>query len=243
MTDPDNFYNRGDAWRIADELQGEAKAPVEPYYVTTRLPGSDRREFILFVPMTPGGTQRDNMVAWIAGRADPPEYGKLRVLRFPQDRQIFGPLQVEGRINQDATIQQQLTLICGGTNATCFRGNLLVLPVGDSFLYVKPIFVQATQGRIPELQRVVLATQARIVMAPTFEAALDALFGPGTTPPPTQPPPTTPPTGAIAELVRSANEHFQAAQTALRSGDFAEYGRQITLLQEDLAKLRAATGQ
>jgi uncharacterized membrane protein (UPF0182 family) len=244
MTDPDNFYNRGDAWRIADELQGEVKAPVEPYYVTTRLPGSDRREFILFVPMTPGGTQRDNMVAWIAGRADPPEYGKLRVLRFPQDRQIFGPLQVEGRINQDATIQQQLTLICGGTNATCFRGNLLVLPVGDSFLYVKPIFVQATQGRIPELQRVVLATQARIVMAPTFEAALDALFGAGTTPPPTTPPPgTTPPSGAIADLVRSANEHFQAAQTALRNGDFAEYGRRITLLQEDLARLRAATGQ
>jgi uncharacterized membrane protein (UPF0182 family) len=246
MTDPDNFYNRGDAWRIANELQGDVKAPVEPYYVTTRLPGSDRREFILFVPMTPGGTQRDNMVAWIAGRADAPDYGKLRVLRFPQDRQIFGPLQVEGRINQDATIQQQLTLICGGSNATCFRGNLLVLPVGDSFIYVKPIFVQATQGRIPELQRVVLATQARIVMAETFEKALDALFGPGTTP--TQPPPgTTPPPGtapaAIAELVRAASDHYQQAQNALRNNDFAEYGRLLKLLEEDLAKLRAATGQ
>ncbi|MEX2046912.1 MAG: UPF0182 family protein [Chloroflexota bacterium] len=246
MTDPDNFYNRGDAWRIADELQGEAKAPVEPYYVTTRLPGSDRREFILFVPMTPAGTQRDNMVAWIAGRADPPEYGKLRVLRFPQDRQIFGPLQIEGRINQDATIQQQLTLICGGANATCFRGNLLVLPVGDSFLYVKPIFVQATQGRIPELQRVVIATQARIVMADTFERALDALFGAGPTPPPPPPPGTTPPgttPDAIADLVRAASDHYLQAQEALRRSDFAEYGRLIRLLEEDLARLRAATGQ
>jgi uncharacterized membrane protein (UPF0182 family) len=250
MTDPDTFYKRGDAWRIANELQGDKKAPVDPYYVTTRLPGSDRKEFVLFVPMTPGGTQRDNMVAWIAGRADAPDYGKLRVLRFAQDRQIFGPLQVEGRINQDATIQQQLTLICGGSGATCFRGNLLVLPVGNSFLYVKPIFVQATQGKSPELQRVVLATQSRIVMAETFERALDALFGartvppPGSVPPPgTVPPGTTPPAGAIADLVRAANEHYSQAQDALKRGDFAEYGRLTKLLEEDLAKLRAATGQ
>jgi uncharacterized membrane protein (UPF0182 family) len=246
MTDVDNFYNRGDAWRIANEVQeqGQSKAPIEPYYVTTRLPGSDRKEFILFVPMTPAGGQRDNMVAWIAGRADPPEYGKLRVLRFARDRQIFGPLQVEGVIDADATIKQQLTLLCPqGGGSQCFRGNLLVLPVGNSFLYVEGLFVQATQSRIPQMQRVIMATQRRVVMAPTFEAGLDALFGEGTTPPPTQPPPTTPPTGAIAELVRAANDHFQQAQTALRNGDFAEYGRLITLLQEDLARLRAATGQ
>jgi uncharacterized membrane protein (UPF0182 family) len=246
MTDIDNFYNRADAWRIANKVleQGQTKAPIEPYYVTTRLPGSDRKEFILFVPMTPAGGARDNMVAWIAGRADAPDYGKLRVLRFPQDRQIFGPLQIEGIIDSDATIKQQLTLLCPqGGGSTCFRGNLLVLPVGNSFLYVEGLFVQATQGRIPQLQRVILATQGRVVMAPTFEGALDQLFGQGTTPPPTQPPPTTPPTGALAELVRAANEHFQQAQTALRNGDFAEYGRLITLLQEDLARLRAATGQ
>ena len=109
MTNPDEFYNRIDAWRIANEqqFQGSQKQPVEPYYVTARLPGADRREFILFVPMTPAGGERDNMVAWIAGRADAPDYGKLRVLRFPKDRTIFGPLQVEGRIDNDATIRQQ----------------------------------------------------------------------------------------------------------------------------------------
>jgi uncharacterized membrane protein (UPF0182 family) len=250
MTDIDNFYNRGDAWTIANEVQeqGSAKAPIEPYYVTTRLPGSDRKEFILFVPMTPAGGQRDNMVAWIAGRADAPDYGRLRVLRLPQDRQISGPLQTEGRIDADATIKQQLTLLCPpGGGSQCFRGNLLVLPVGNSFVYVEGLFVQATQSKIPELQRVILATQDRVVMAPTFAAALDALFGAGTTPiTPTQPPPpvTTPPTtGALAELVKAASDHYQQAQAALRRGDFSEYGRLVTLLEDDLAKLRAATGQ
>ena len=259
MTNPDEFYNRVDAWRIANELQfqGSAKQPIEPYYVTTRLPGADRQEFILFVPMTPAGGQRDNMVAWIAGRADAPDYGKLRVLRFPKDRTIFGPLQVEGRIDNDSTIRQQLTLLCpAGSGTQCIRGNLLVLPVGSSFLYVEPLFIQATQGKIPELQRVILATQDKVVMAESFAKALDAIFGTGTTPTPTPTPgpsatprpsgaPTaTPaPSQSVAQLVKLASDHYDQAQDALKRGDFPEYARLITLLQDDLAKLRAATGQ
>ncbi len=261
MTNPDEFYNRVDAWRIANELQfqGSAKQPIEPYYVTTRLPGADRQEFILFVPMTPAGGQRDNMVAWIAGRADAPDYGKLRVLRFPKDRTIFGPLQVEGRIDNDSTIRQQLTLLCpAGSGTQCIRGNLLVLPVGSSFLYVEPLFIQATQGKIPELQRLILATQDRVVMADSFAKALEALFGTGTTPTPTPTPTPGPsatprPSGAptatpapsqtVAQLVKQASDHYAQAQDALKRGDFAEYARLISLLQDDLAKLRAATGQ
>jgi uncharacterized membrane protein (UPF0182 family) len=254
MTDPGNFYNRGDVWTIANELQeqGQSKRPIEPYFVTTRLPGSDRKEFLLFVPMTPAGGNRDNMVAWIAGRADAPDYGKLRVLRFPQDRLIFGPLQIEGRIEADGTIRQQLTLLCPVSAGTrCIRGNLLVLPVGNSFLYLEPLFVQSTQSKIPELQRVILATQDRIVMADSFERALDVLFGqapapaPGTTPPAPTPPGTTPPPPAagVADLVKAASTHYQQAQDALRRGDFAEYGRLNKLLEDDLARLRSATGQ
>ena len=180
MLEPDNFYNRGDAWKVANETfqQGGAKQPIEPYYVSARLPGSDRKEFILFIPLTPAGNDRDNMVAWIAGRADPPEYGKLRVLRFPKDRTIYGPLQIEARIEADAAIRQQLTLLSTGRGASLVRGNLLVLPVGDSFLYVEPLFVQATEGKIPELKRVILATQDRVVIDETFEAGLARLFGP-----------------------------------------------------------------
>jgi len=255
MTNPDAFYNRVDAWRIANEIQtqGGSKAPIEPYYVTTRLPGSDHDEFILFVPMTPAGGQRDNMVAWIAGRADAPDYGKLRVLRFPQDRNIFGPLNVEGIIDADSTIKQQLALLCPqGGGSSCIRGNLLVLPVGSSFLYVEPLFIQSTQGRIPELQRMILATQDRVVMADTFPKALELLFGPAVVPSPTPTPsgtpgpsgsPTPSPSLSVSQLVKQATDHYNAAQDALKRGDFAEYGKQIQLLQDDLAKLRAATGQ
>ena len=261
MTDPQEFYNRGDAWKIANEIfqQGGQPAPIEPYYVTTTLPGSNRSEFVLFVPMTPAGRDRDNMVAWVAGRADPPEYGKLRVLRFPRERLIFGPLQIESRIEADSSIRAQLTLL-GGGGASVIRGNLLVLPSGNSFLYVEPLFVQATQGKIPELRRVILATQERIVMEDTFEKALSRLFNetvagiPPTTPAPrpspapgasptAAPSPTGSPAAAsVAQLVRQASDHFEAAQTALRNGDFAEYGRRIQQLQDTLARLRAATG-
>lgn len=253
MTNPDDFYNRTDAWKIANEVftQGGPALPIEPYYVTTRLPGSDRPEFVLFVPMTPAGGERNNMVGWIAGRADAPDYGKLRVLTFPRDRPILGPLNIENRIEADSTIRQQLTLLCPSAS-NCIRGNLLVLPVGGSFVYVEAIFVQATStSRIPELQRVILATQDRVVMTESFEKSLDALFGaqqqpppPTTTPPPsTTPPPTTTPPSEVAALVKSATDHYNAAQAALKAGDFAEYGRQLKLLEDDLAKLRAATGQ
>ena len=235
--------------------------------MTTTLPGSTRSEFVLFVPMTPAGNDRDNMVAWIAGRVDAPDYGKLRVLRFPKDRVIFGPLQIEARIEADASIRQQLTLLSSGAGANLTRGNLIVLPVGDSFLYIKPLFVQATQGRIPELKRVILATQDRVVMDETFEKALARFFetpitpGPVTQPgasptarpgasptPATGASPTPQPTGTaspaqVAALVREASDQYARAQDALRAGDFERYGREIRALEDTLARLRAATGQ
>ena len=255
MTDPDNFYNRNDAWRIANEVlsPGSGAVPIEPYYVTAQLPGSSKREFLLFVPMTPAGGQRDNMVAWIAGRADPSDYGKLRVLRLPQSRTIFGPLQIEARREADATIKQQISLLTIGGGAQVIYGNLLVLPLGNSFLYVEPLFVQATNGKFPELQRVLLATQDRIAMADSFPNALNALFGsaPITTTPPTptpgagaSPSPSASPAAAtIAQLVRSASDHDAKAQAALRNGDFTTYGQELKALEDDLARLRALTGQ
>jgi uncharacterized membrane protein (UPF0182 family) len=255
MTDPDNFYNRNDAWKIANTAlaPGSQAVPMEPYYVTAQLPGSTKREFVLFVPMTPAGGQRDNMVAWVAGRADPSDYGKLRVLRLPQTRAIFGPLQIQARRDADATIRQQLTLLSVGGGAQVIYGNLIVLPVGDSFLYIEPVFVQATNGKFPELQRVILATQDRIAMANSFAAALTALFGStpvtepppsGTTPPGQSPRPSGSPSAAtIAQLVKSASDHYARAQAALRNGDFATYGQEQKALEDDLAKLRALTGQ
>jgi uncharacterized protein len=268
MTDPQEFYNRGDQWRVANEIlsQNGAKTPVEPYYVTTSLPGTSGtgNEFVLFEPMTPAGNDRDNMVAWVAGRSDGPNYGKLRVLTFPRDRVIYGPLQIDARIDADASIRQQLNLLqTGSTSTSVIRGNLLVLPAGNSFLYVEPIFVQGGQGRIPELRRVIVATQDRVVMQDTFEKALTDVFTQTVAgAPPAPPPPSTTPAASasarpsqaaspapsagaptVQQLVKQASDQFDAAQAALRNGDFAEYGRQIGLLQDTLTKLRAATGQ
>ena len=254
MTDPDNFYNRNDAWKIANTAPapGSAAVPMEPYYVTAQLPGSTKREFVLFVPMTPG-SQRDNMVAWVAGRADPSEYGKLRVLRLPQTRAIFGPLQIQARRDADATIKAQLTLLSGGSGSQIIYGNLIVLPVGNSFLYIEPLFVQATNGKFPELQRVILATQDKIAMADSFANALTALFGtaPTTTTPPPAPTPVpggpgpsgSPAAATVAQLVKSASDHYAKAQAALKTSDFTTYGQELKLLEDDLAKLRALTGQ
>ena len=255
MTDPDNFYNRNDAWRIANENfnAGASAQPIEPYYVTAQLPGSTKREFFLFVPMTPAGSQRDNMVAWLAGRADPSDYGKLRVLKLPQSRAIFGPLQIEARITADATIRQQTSLLTVGGGAQVIYGNLIVLPVGNSFLYVEPLFVQANNGKFPELQRVILATQDKIAMSDSFPNALNLLFGSAavTQPPPSgTPAPTASPgpsasasTATVAQLVRSASDHYAKAQAALKNSDFTTYGQELTALEADLARLRALTGQ
>ena len=257
MTDPDNFYNRNDAWKIANTAPapGSPAVPMEPYYITTQLPGSTKREFVLFVPMTPAGGRRDNMVAWVAGRADPSDYGKLRVLKLPQTRAIFGPAQVQARRDTDATIKAQLTLLSGGSGSGIIYGNLIVLPVGDSFLYIEPLFVQATNGTFPELQRVILATQDKIAMADSFGNALTALFGsapaattPGQSPPPSAPPApgqpsASPASQTVAQLVKSASDHYARAQAALKNGDFTTYGQELRGLDEDLARLRALTGQ
>ena len=139
-----------------------------------RLPGEAREEFLLMVPFTPAS--RDNMIAWLAARCDGPNYGQLVLFKFPKDRLIFGPAQIDARIDQDPTISSQLTL-WNQQGSSVLRGNLLVIPVGGSTLYVEPIYLQAVAGRLPELRRVVLATGNKLVMEPTLEQALARLYG------------------------------------------------------------------
>ncbi len=244
VTDPAVFYNSTDNWQIAREIfeQGAAAQPIEPYYVITRLPEATSPEFVLFVPMTPSA--RDNMIGWLAGRADGEHYGELRALRFATDRTIFGPLQVEARVDQDPVIKTQLALL-SQAGSQVVRGNLLVIPVGSSFIYVEPIFIQARAGSIPELRRVVLATQTKVVMAETFPQALAALVQgapPPSGPPVPQPPPPANVSAEVQALVKSASDHYAKAQAALRSGDFAAYGSELDALAKDLGRLRELTG-
>ncbi|MEH1792996.1 UPF0182 family protein [Nostoc sp.] len=188
MTDPQVFYNREDQWQIPNEIYGSEPRPVEPYYLITSLPtapvvgaASGREEFILLLPYTP--RQRTNLIAWLAARSDGVNYGKLLLYTFPKERLVYGPEQIEARINQDPVISQQISL-WNRQGSKAIQGNLLVIPIEQSLLYVEPIYLEAAQNSLPTLVRVVVAYENRIVMAQTLEQALQAIFKPEVTPAP-----------------------------------------------------------
>ncbi|BAY16020.1 hypothetical protein NIES21_18430 [Anabaenopsis circularis NIES-21] len=181
MTDPQVFYNREDQWQIPNEIYGDKARPVEAYYLITSLPTVPFEEFILLLPYTP--RQRTNLVAWLAARSDGDNYGKLLLYIFPKQRLVYGTEQIEARINQDPVISQQISL-WNRQGSRAIQGNLLVIPIEESLLYVEPIYLEATQNSLPTLVRVVVAYENRIVMAQTLEQALQAIFQPEVTPEP-----------------------------------------------------------
>ncbi|MCF4969925.1 UPF0182 family protein [Nostoc sp. CMAA1605] len=188
MTDPQVFYNREDQWQIPNEIYGSQARLVEPYYLITSLPTfpfvgetSNREEFLLFLPYTP--KERTNLIAWLAARSDGENYGKLLLYNFPKERLVYGTEQIEARINQDPVISQQISL-WNRQGSRAIQGNLLVIPIEQSLLYVEPIYLEATQNSLPTLVRVVVAYENRIVMAQTLEQALRGIFQPEVTPAP-----------------------------------------------------------
>lgn len=173
MTDPRVFYNREDQWEIPREIYGTEQQEVEPYYLIMKLPDADREEFILLHPYTPSG--RPNLIAWLAARSDDAEYGKLLLYRFPKQRLVFGPNQIEALINQDPDISQQISL-WNREGSRVLQGHLLVIPIERSLLYVEPLYLVAEQNSVPTIVRVTVAYQNRVVMAKTLQEALDRLF-------------------------------------------------------------------
>ncbi len=185
MTEPQTFYNKEDVWEIATEMYGGEERSVEPYYLMMGLPGETEEEYVLLQPFTPRTKQ--NMISWMAARMDADKYGELVVIAFPKDKLVFGPAQVEARINNDPLISAQLTL-WDQAGSEVIRGNLLVIPVEDSLIYVEPLYLQAEQSAIPELTRVIVAYGDVVVMEPSLKAALETIFtgapgGPSTTAP------------------------------------------------------------
>ncbi|MBX5490935.1 MAG: UPF0182 family protein [Chloroflexi bacterium] len=243
MQNPAVFYNREDVWSVPHERFGDNRQPLEPYYMLMRLPDSAREEFVLMLPLAPA--DRENMIAWLVARNDPPHYGSLLVYKYPKDKLIYGPFQIETRIDQDPTIAAQLTL-WNQSGTRVIRGNLLVIPVGSANLYVEPIYLQAAQSPLPELKRVVVATGNRLAMEPTLEAALARLFGtPAASPPASAGAPSAPGAAlspAAAELARQAQQRYQRAQEALRAGDWARYGEELRALEADLQRLVELSG-
>ena len=172
MTDTTVFFNKEDQWSIPQETFFGAPQTMQPYYLIMRLPEQEEQEFVLLMPFTPA--DRPNMVSWLAARNDGEHYGKLVNFVFPRGRQLDGPLQVEARIDNDPDISQQFTL-WGQVGSQVLRGNLLVVPIANTILYVEPVFLQAESLAFPELKQVIVADAGEVVMRPTLKEALTAL--------------------------------------------------------------------
>ncbi|HZK52684.1 MAG TPA: UPF0182 family protein [Desulfosporosinus sp.] len=189
MTNASVFYNKEDSWDIAKELFDAKPQNVAPYYTIMKIPGEDKPEFVLMLPFTPASSatnSRNNMVSWMAARMDGEHYGELLLYKMPKNIEVDGPLQIESRIDQDPDISKQLSL-WDQKGSSVIRGNLLALPIGGNFLYVEPIYLQSDKGgSIPEMKRVVLAYQDKLIMTENLGSALTELFGEGA------PQPTTP---------------------------------------------------
>ena len=235
ITDPEGLYKREDLWAIPNDPRSAESAPttIDPYYVVMKLPGEENEEFLLMVPFTPRDKQ--NLNGWMAARMDGDSYGELHSFSFPRGETISGPENVYARIEQNGTISNQFTL-WQGAGSTVTRGNMLVIPIGESLMFVEPIYLEAarTGSALPELRRVVVVIGDRIGFEPTFQEALDAalkgqgpsLEGGGTRPSRPEETPTEQPTGTQQELIQEALDHFDRADAALRDGDLATYQRE-----------------
>jgi len=237
MDAPVDFYHREDQWQIPVVNRSTGGAVPFMRHIIMKLPGEAQEEYVYMVPFTPRG--KDNLAAWMVARNDGAEYGKLRVYRLSRQTLVFGPTQIENRINQNTEISQQVSL-WDQHGSSVIWGDLLVIPIGTSLLYVQPLYLRAAGGKIPELKRVVVAYQNEVAMAETLDAALAELFG-GSAGPRSQVVPAgeTAASGVDAQraLVAEARQHYENALAAQRAGDWARYGDEIKALGDVLSRL------
>ncbi|KPJ60366.1 MAG: hypothetical protein AMJ46_06945 [Latescibacteria bacterium DG_63] len=240
MSDPTVFYNREDAWEIAWETyQGDTRE-VLPYYVVITVPGEKQQEFIQMIPFTPLTTDRSNpkhnMVAWLAGRCDGDRYGEILVYHFPKERLVYGPMQIEIRINQNDNISKDFTL-WNQQGSRVIQGNLLVIPLADNrLLYVEPVYLQATVGKMPELKRVITSSGDDLTYSTSFEESLAQLIRGRRVS--ASEPSASREALTLSQQVRRAAEHFRRYQQLTGQGKIAEAGVELERLSEALEALR-----
>ena len=252
MTDPTVFYNSEDMWAFPKELYAGQEQRMQSYYLIMKLPNTEQAEFILLLPFVPMG--KDNMISWLAARCDDPNYGSLILYQFPKQKLIYGPRQIEARIDQDPEISQQITL-WSQSGSRVVRGNLLVIPIGNSLVYVEPLYLQAESSQLPELKQVIVSYDNRIAMEATLAESLEAVFG-----------------KAISSAVKKLSQESQQAGTAAgvkqagggagwqdlasqaavllteatdaqKSGEWAAYGEKLSQLTSIISELDALSQQ
>jgi len=266
MQDVQVFYNQEDLWEPPDEIYGDNRQMMKPYYIIIKLPDQDKEEFLLMLPYTP--SKKDNMIGWLAARSDLPNYGSLLVYKLSKDKLAYGPMQVEARIDQQTDISRELSL-WGQRGSRVIRGNLLAIPVGDSFIYVEPIYLEAEQepqrdaqpapapkggqpqkqqperparqgitttAALPELKRVIVALGSRVAMEERLEHALNRVLG-ATIIKKDDLSANMPESGEISGLGEQALQHYNNAKDYLREGDWAGYGRELEKLENILIQI------
>jgi uncharacterized membrane protein (UPF0182 family) len=243
MTDPAVFYNKEDLWSFPRENYADETAPMQPYYVIMRLPGETADEYVLMLPMVPQG--RDNMISWLAARCDGADYGHLFEFSFSKDRLFYGPYQIQARMNQNPEISQQYSL-WNQMGSKVILGNLLVMPIEDSLLYVEPLYIRAEDGQLPELKRVLAAYSDRTVMREDLDSTLAALFKGSEGAPAVEVGQTAhpgavsdtsnPAAGPVAPQVAAAADDYRDALQALRSGDWPRFGAEMQKLGQALGQ-------
>jgi uncharacterized membrane protein (UPF0182 family) len=266
MQDVQVFYNQEDLWEPPDEMYGDNRQKMKPYYIIIKLPEGDREEFLLMLPFTP--SKKDNMIGWLAARSDLPHYGNLLVYKLPKEKLVYGPMQIEARVDQQTEISRELSL-WDQRGSRVIRGNLLAIPVSDAFIYVEPIYLQAKQEQtqtplasspqsggksqkqqttrptrpgiertaaLPELKRVIVALGNRVAMEETLDQALSRVLW-AEVPPKKEVSSIIPETEEISELGVLALEYYNKAKDYLREGDWAGYGRELEKLENILKQL------
>ncbi len=221
MTVPQVFYNREDLWVLPQEKYAGKVAPMQPYYILMKLPGSDRLEYLLMTSFTP--QKRDNMISWMAARCDFPEYGKMLYYQLPKEKLVYGPMQIEAMIDQNTTISQQLSL-WDQKGSRVIRGNLIAVPIENSFLYVVPVYLTAEGTDFPQLKRVIMISGDKVVMESTLDEAIQSLFG-------TRQPRNPAQVSLRQPELDQARAQFEDAQKAMQQGDWGKFGKAMDVLK------------
>lgn len=238
MEDVNVFYQGEDLWDIADEIYGVEEKKMTPNYYIMKLPGEEREEFVNTLPYTP--RDKDNMMSLLVARNDGEHYGELVLYQLPKSKITYGPMQIEAQIDQNTEISKEFSL-WNSSGSTYTRGNMFVIPIEDSLIYVEPVYLEASNSAIPEVKRVIVAYNDRIAYEPTLAEALASLFGKSDNQQPgaAEQPGTTGGSGELSdtELITLANEAFDNAQAAMQSGNWAKYGEYLTQLETYLNML------
>lgn len=239
MNDVKVFYQNEDLWEVSHEIYGTRERKTEPNYLVTKIPGEEKAEFVSMLPYSPKSKQ--NMTGILMTRNDGENYGKLMLYRFPKNRTIYGPMQIEAQIDQNTKISQDFSL-WSQAGSTYSRGSLFVVPINDSLLYIEPIYLEASNSAIPEVKRVIVAYEDKIAYEPTLEAALESLFGGDNVKNDKPDTKTGSEKQSVKDYIKKANGAYQEAQEALKSGDWKTYGEKMTELEKALKGLQDSSG-